>query len=76
MKGTLTVQTEGGRKASVEVDVTKQGVNEFELLYQIERLKAKLNLLEYPAPHKAFMQLPSKMNQPGFVIEDEDEGPF
>jgi hypothetical protein len=76
MKGTLNIQTQGGRKAWVEVDVIEnKGVNQFEISAKREELKAELGLDYNPGvPHVVFLQLPSKMNQPGFLIEEE--GPY
>jgi hypothetical protein len=75
MKGTLNVVTQGGRKASVVVDVIEnKGVNAFEIQVNEKRLQNELNIEMFPTPYVVFLQLPSKMNEPDFRIEDE--GPY
>lgn len=69
MKGKLWLCTRGGRTASVEVDVTNKGVNLFEIEAQLPRLEVELALLPGTETF-AFVSLPSKMNLPGFTIDE------
>lgn len=78
MKGTLNIVTEGGRKASIEVDVVEnKGVNGYEIEAKEITLKEHLRLYQFHTPHVVFLQLPSKMNEPGFQVEeDKYEDPY
>lgn len=95
LKGTINVLTQGGRKASVEIEIKPfspfqwlngpfkpetsfetievTNVSEDLILHLASVLRKELGLDKTIHPHQTFIQMSSKMNEPGFTInEDED----